>query len=381
MASQRMVRGITLRKLLLINPSTLRHWGITYQCLVPSAHVATEPLYSHQAVNQFLAAGARNFATAPTIEDLLSGRIQLIRPAHAAKLIGHPKDSLHTVISRGHLEAIKLRAEHRIVLASALAYIDAEEDESRVPRLLAEKIIGGSRWTLDNLVKTGRLTEATHPHNPHWRPITRDSLLELLGALLPSWIAPDDWFEDRIAHGGRLLSTKDAAQRVGGKRLLQSLFSSQELQFIRSPGGLRILVAPESIEAYLEQTVPLSTAQLARVFAVSDTAIGQWRQAGVLTCPVHSHSTPELTMPCVLAILKTRLSPGASARRWYNGRLYGSSTLVSRQEAATLLEISPHEVARQAMTGDIRGLRMSDVRPRWVFSRRHIMHVRQERKR
>jgi|GEM_PF-6452857 len=386
MTHPRLMPGSWVRKLLAIPRTTLQSWNAAGSGhLVPHSFVAQEPHFTYEALDALLAAGARNFATPPTIQSLRQNEVTLLTTERAAHLLGRSPKTIPDIIRLGRLPAIKLNHSYRIPLESVLDYLDIEEDPSRISRQQAELVLGGSRWLVTQLVGDGSLVETSHPHNPHLRPVTRESLLAYLQreGVLPDWIDPEDWLDERIASGEPLVTTGVAATRlVLHRSKLPALLQNGSLRYIRPQAGVTIMVEPASIQAYLRQLKPLTFEELGKIFAMNVASAWHARQKGRLDCPIHAHDDNKLYEPCVLALLHTMLTPGTYAPHWYRGRLYSNMPTVTLTEAALLLETTSKQVVRMTQGGSLPGLCMLGARrDRYVFSRLTVMKARRARQR
>lgn len=373
----RWVRRSTLARLLRLHAETVQGWQLT------GHYIANEHHYSSATINAFLASCAHTFPAPPTIEELLHDALTLLTPEEAADYLNlKTLQALHYRRQTGQLYAICLGSRWRFSKQSVETWWQQDNDDELLPRPLAEHILGIGTVTLAKLVKHNRL-QSTRQHGGHiTRPITQESLLNLLQQLLPAWVDPRDWVDDRLQDHRPLVSLKTAVAHLGTPmQSLQTLLHHQHIGYIHTPHGKAILIAPEAIDAYLQYCEPLSKGSIATLFGVTTTTVDNWLRAGKLTCPVqaHGHTTPLVLYPaCLVAVLRERLAPDLQPVRWYRLRLQHGGNLLNAYQAATALGMPLDTFLAHAEQYQVRGLLTPGGR--WMFAPAQIAKAKRRLK-
>ncbi|HSE60733.1 MAG TPA: helix-turn-helix domain-containing protein [Candidatus Saccharimonadales bacterium] len=355
---QSLITATRLATWLRIDTETLRLWRVNG--FLPSAKtIGGVAHYNVQNVNDLLERGARNFAQTPTVAALQAGTLTLLRPEEACVRLGISKDVLYTRVRTQRLSAIKLLDSLRLDAASVEAYLAAARSADLIPRTRAAHALGVTMAPLKQWVRSNDLDCVAVPDNLHLRPVTRESLLRLLTKLLPDWIDPNDWLEDRLDDNRPLMSLKDLLPYLGfdtkGEQA-HALMDAQRLMYLRLPGG-DLKFSPLSVDAVLDREPPLTSLQLGTLFGVPGSAVRRWRSSGRLSCRLHMHEEHELYRPCVLEILRTCLDTGIPARSWYDWRMRRTDPLLTSEELANALGVPVDHIPQLVNAGILRGIR------------------------
>lgn len=366
-------------QLLRIDSETLRTWG--HEGFLPVAsRIMSERHYAVDAVDKLLREGARNFAVPPTADDLLAGRLVLLPAPEAQEALGVSFSVMLERVSSGRLATVKFRNEQRYSLQSVQQYLAASSAHrlDLIPRKLALHVMGVSTGILKDFLKAGVLECESVTEDLHLRPFTRKSFLRALGLMLPDWISPEDWLEDRQESELSLVTpryARDMLQEDGPG--LRRLMEQRALLHIFKPGGLNWKFMPESLAAYLEVQPILRQKEMAMYFGVTTTSLQQWWAGGALACPAPGHvHGPEwsYTHVCLRAILAQCLSPGMQVGPWCKWREEKEAPLLSDVQAAKALRIERAKVLVLAQSGSLRGLHLPGGG--WRFTERQLEHFK-----
>jgi hypothetical protein len=366
-------------QLLRIDSETLRTWG--HEGFLPVAsRVMNERHYTVESVDKLLREGARNFAAPPTADDLLTGRLVLLPAPEAQEVLGVSFYVMLERVSSGRLATVKFRNEQRYSLQSIQQYLAASSAHrlDLIPRKLALHVMGVSAGILKGLIKAGVLECESVSEDLHLRPFTRDSFLRALKLMLPGWISPEDWLEDR-QESKLPLATPQYARgmlQVDGPGL-RRLMERRALLHIFKPGGLNWKFMPESLAAYLEAQPILLQREMAMYFGVTTTSLQQWWGSGALACPAPGHvhgSEWAYTRACLRAILAQCLSQGMQVGPWCKWREEKEAPLLSDVQAAKALRTERRKVLALAQSGSLRGLHLPGGG--WRFTERQLEHYR-----
>jgi hypothetical protein len=339
--------------------------------------------YEVSALDDVLKTGARNFKQPPTWDDLLHGRITLVTKAQAQELLPVSNYQLRARMQSGDLAAVKLIATWRYDKASLMACFAAERSNDRLIRQVAGHILGISDCGIARLVASGRLEAAEHiTGEGQVRAVTHASLARLLSELLPAWIDPQDWIDDRLDSSRPLLRPLQAAQLLGVRlEELNRIAAEQRLAHINRPSGRCRLYSPESAWAYLEPGEPLSFDQIGNQFGASSSGARGWWVAGALTCPLPLHlhtSAGELYKACLIAILENCLSPGIPAKSWYNYRSTSTERLIAKPTVMKRLGVTERSIDKLIQQAVLKGILRPDGG--WRFTPRQIRRCRKRMK-
>lgn len=365
-----------LEVLLGVCDETLRKWKLK-SFLVPDKGSA----YSVSSLNAFLAEHSQGFDSPPTVEDLLSGRIRLLKMAEVQKALGVGRCAVLELIRRGELAAVKLMVNWLISRASLEAQLQARRTDDVYARRVVAMILSVSLARVGLLAAEGKLSWRQGKTGGNNRPITRQSLLELLQELLPDWISAEDWLEDRLESGRPLLTHGQARWRLGvSKAGLWTLINLRQIQNIARLEGHGRLISPESVEAYQEYNAEVFTSSdVARLYGVVEPSVARWRDAGKIECPIDGHEHPNadwLLGSCWVAIMQRDSDPNFSATLWYGLRRSGRSVAptLSVGRMAQRLGLEPSTVQTMADQGIIVGFRTP--LGSWRFSRKMLSNIR-----
>ncbi|HSX01450.1 MAG TPA: hypothetical protein VLF67_04375 [Candidatus Saccharimonas sp.] len=366
--------------ILAISDETRRQWNSS-GFLKPDK--PNSKLYAVTHIDALLAKQYRGLAKPLTTADLLAGRDRLLPTPVARQQLRVSHDALGRMIRLGRVAAVKLARDWRVSQQSLLSYQNAQvaQRAEGYSQRQVQMVLSVSRPTLSLLVRDGRLQVQPVTGYGTEHPIARASLLKFLKDLLPDWISAEDWLEDRMASGRPLISQAQACLRLGIRhQTLHALVASRQLQTIARFSGPWYVVAPESVEAYLEYRGRIMTPKdVADLYGVSPSEGYRWHAAGMVSCPIPNHTHTDskyLLAPCWIARLQQDGGPGFQAMRWYQLRANGTSAgpTASEVEMAQLLGLSRTELVKQAADGRIVGLRTPAGR--WRFSNRSLRDAR-----
>lgn len=374
-----LVRRVTLANLLDVTDDTLYEWD--RQGFLPAfGAISREIHYDAAQVDRFLQEHARNFANGPpTLRDLQEGRLTLVGTAVAATQLDVTQAYVWELIHTGRLAAVRYTQEYRVSLQSVQAHIAARDDNLLPTFAIASRVLGVSSDTLDVLVASGRLVDASDGYR---RRVTRASLLRLLSQLVPN-TDPRNWLSDRLASEKPLLTVSDAALNPADKQQLRRLVAAGRLQYINHPTavtpGKQQLILPESHLRYLERTQQaLRRQDMAVLFATTLPAIDDWLAQGLIACPLHDHYRVNWYETCAVKVLARYVTQGSSPHRWFKG-VRGGSQILSVEDAAHILKTTPHDVQALVDRGELHGLRKPNRS--LVFMRYQVIGYRDRHRR
>lgn len=323
--------------------------------------------------------GARNFVEPPRMVQLLNRELTLITSAQVSTLLGISETSVYTWLYEGTLPGIKLGGRTwRLSSSHAVELKALQAKHDTLSRSRVMQVLGISDFKLvQAFVKHGPLVEAKSPpgHATRVKSVTRQSVLELLEALLPNWLSPEDWLEDRLAVAQPLLPPSAAAELLGIRRDdVPALLTQEQLPYLTLPSRY-VRVPSSSVEVYLERLSPLPMSTIQVVLGANRAAAYSWRQQGKLSCPfaLHHHSKEDVDLckPCLLGVLKQWLSPGLSPGKWYASRMTRPVPLLSSADVAKRIgEPTARRVEQLAATGQLKGIRYPSGA--WAFRPKDI---------
>jgi hypothetical protein len=348
-----------LSELLTFDHETLGRWPASDKPLPVT--IMHTPHYAYDEVNKWLAAPMRafGFKAPPTLEQLISGELRLMRRNLATTLIvdpriAHPSSYMQRKINAGLLPALRLQKQTWLLsVAGVEAFLLARKKVTEGYSYKdLEQILGSRRDVLLKAVNAGRL-ERVPGTAPNGTRITHRSLLAYLQEVLPknTLISPEEWIMDREESKEPLVSAAYAGEQLGYcVDETWVLLNAGELQHIRSFSGKAFWVSPDSIAAYKERQAPLTTHQKAAIFGVSSHVIAAWHRTDLLKCPLHRHDDPKVMYRwCMVAFLQPLCSPGLDAARWINRQLKWTWALWQEDTTASHLGC---EVAALTAAGD-----------------------------
>lgn len=368
-----------LANLLRIDRETLRVWSHS-GFLVAAKIIDRTRHYDIETIDHLLQQGARNFYYPPTVQALLSGELKLLTTEETCQLLNVTLDTLYRRISAGSIAAIKLRGAVRVHAASVQNYIDAINRRDILSRGLVGHVLGIGEKTVGQIIQQGALQCVEALNDTHMRPVTDHSLLALLQRLLPFWIRPEDWLEERLADSRPLMVLDQLILYLGlhaDGREIHHLIASQRLQFIQTPGGERRF-SPVSADEILEFEGPIEAEGIANLFGASAGSVKRWKAKGFLRCLIHSHQDDTLYRPCLLFILGQHLSPDIKPRTWYNWRMQYNSPLLGTVECMSRLGMTKWQVYALVRDGVLRGIRHPDSKKAMHVSLQHVQDVKRQ---
>lgn len=232
---------------LCISEDILRRWKIA-GLITPH----TNGYFDSETIDNFLAHCFHTFPSPPTISHLLKGKIPLIKPPEAIKrlgLKGHSGWQCH--VENRKLHAILMGSSWRFSEICVEQYRHMLLDPNLLSRRVVGHVIGQPGATVQHLIDARRLECTPLPTLNASKPVTRTSLIKLLGELLPDWIDPWDWLGERLAEDRDLAFFTHVHKKLQLSRsALHNLLQSRCLRYIKSAGNWNILIAPGSIEDY-----------------------------------------------------------------------------------------------------------------------------------
>jgi hypothetical protein len=269
------------------------------------------------AVNRLLASSPHNFPQAPTLADLRSGRIALLKVPFVRDKLGYKASiTVLNMIKSGELVGIKFIRDWRISQASlnALLAKRAQYDQIYLDRDIVVDITGYSPGSIISLVKAGVLRSEEQSGAPG-QPIEIASLVVFLstpGILCPG-ITPEEWIATRKAERERPVLLRRAAEALGVNLvILHRMLDDGEFEWIKSPGsgkGAKTFIPPSSIRARLATLPNLAEREIAAMLDTDVDELGALRYKGLLKCPldkIHRHAASRMGFksPCILALWK-----------------------------------------------------------------------------
>lgn len=365
----RLVRQQTLAAVLGVDRTTLYRWrrkGLLRPAF--ESHPYQDVEYYEHDINRMLAISGRNTGPPPTYDDLLRGRIGLVKKsAVAQQLRSRPKVIQKEIINK-RLVAIRLGADWWVTQASIDRYLEVTQYTS----LVTGRVIGASAQMVNELQRQHILER--HPFSNAWSVFTTaESIDAYLRRRLAPWVIPALWREERLGDARPLLSLGNIARQLNRSaaagRLAQEL-TAERLDYVWSPRRRVRRYSPVAFDAYmqLERIIPRNT--VAHWFSVHPTVVNVWYGMSLLHCdlPQHRHydAPPRLHEACWRSIIQPLLSPGLEAHAWIAHRNQFKTRLLGRQLAGVRMRMSPEEVTTLAENGVLRGIRLPTGE--WRFS-------------
>jgi hypothetical protein len=375
---RRLIPAYRLSQLLRITSETLRVWHVTGYLKAQNPR-PKDPHYTLTELDLFLVASARGYKEPPGIEQLLSGELTLLTIKEVLGMLDMPKTTLLHRLHTGAIKSFKFRGSVRIDKASAEAYAANTVRTKTQPapgftRKEISHICGCSTDFLSAMIGNGTLKLDAASHK-----ITSSSFMGWLDQLLPDWIDPQDWIDDRLTSGTRLMYSNEVLTYLGLARdELKPLMDRQQLQYIMTPGG-HYYLSPVSVRGYFEKLAPLTMRQIAHLFGPVVTSVYKWVDEGKLVCTVHEPHDGWYK-PCVLGALSQHLSPGLIPSNWYEIRQRSRERLVSHKALAARYNWQPVMVARFAAMGIFKGVRSPGSQDAWYFTRYQAKKIGQARR-
>lgn len=374
MTDSEWIENTIIAQLLRMSDSALDAWQANGRLVGKVMHRVRH--YHVSVVNNFLASCQHTFLEPPKVEDLLSGRLVLLTSDEAMDHLHiHNRNTLFTRRDDGRLFSIQLSNKWRFSQDSVLACRQADLEDDRLSRKVVIHVLGISKNIVFDLTDKGWLMCQQTGNNSQYKPVIRDSLLKLLSELLPDWIDPRDWLDERLEDPRPLLRFRVALSQLGtNKAGLRELLYAQHIRYIRSPNGRLTLIPQSSIEEYLQSCKPLTSEEISRLFGVNTAAVDYWILKGFMLCPIKAHGHKEqwatLYPSCLVAILRRLLSPGMQPLHWYRMRMRYGGKLVKDYEIAPAFGVSPRKMQRLAEAGQVCGIKTPAGQ--WLFTPRQI---------
>lgn len=252
-----------------------------------SERINGTPHFSEDAINTFLARHcSHNLSTPLTLRILL--RSELVTTIEAAELTGFDQSWIHKwFIDHGKVLYLRLPSGHVRIFKSSITMHKSRPDD--VFSLKQVALISG--FTLPGLYKftaDGGLRCQRDERRDAF--VMYDDLIAFLKPLLPEWINPDDWLEDRLAAPVPLLTHAETeAQLFTTRKIVKELIAKQCLRYIQL-GGRYYKILPDSVNTIIEKSGCLESPDIAKLFGVEEYVSAYWLEQGFMKCKVHFHS-------------------------------------------------------------------------------------------
>jgi hypothetical protein len=237
--------------------------------------------------------------------------------------------------------------------------------------------LGRSQETIFALIRAKKLQYAPKTIGVREKTICQDSLIALLRDLLPPWVDPLDWVDDRLECQEPLVALHETAARLGiSERQAPRYLHEHRAWFIKASDGSNIRTSPFWLDAIDETAKPLRLRHIAQLYGQSLNAASFWRLAGLINCPIinHDHSnSPLLFRQCWIALLLANCSPGFEPHiPYFLNRQFGAKPIemIGIMEVKKVLSASYETVNRLALEGKIWAIKSPEGR--WRFPRPYI---------
>lgn len=329
-------------------------------------------MYSVASVNQFLRKSARNFEEPPTFDDLMNGRVVLLRAAEIQQRYPELTPAkLHFYRSKGEVAYLRFPAQSEERGAIRYRQSDilriAQASFDGAPLQTAARMLGLKLQGVRKLLHQGKLERVTNPKDKTHAYVSWQSLMKVLRERLPPWISPEDWIEDCEAVSEPLVPLDITALRIGLNKTRASAFLRRsKAMYIAGPkGGGRIMTSPLWLAAFDERDKVPTASDVGRLFDVNWITVYGWLKKGLIVCPIpgHTHVNGEdyLRRVCWIAILRENCSPGLRVAHFVTTRLNSKgrtlAKLISHRKTATELRCSEAEAVKLGETGVLHGVR------------------------
>jgi hypothetical protein len=323
--------------------------------------------YSPQVITALLQTNGHNFTIPPTVEDLLSGKLQLILPSQAQEMLGIQSSALYNKINVGYLAAIKFVKEWRLSLASLHEYLKREDGARYVHRPYAAHALGVKSARLEQWVYSGDLQCARVSDDQRKQPITIDSFLRLLERFLPDWFSAYTWLKLCLNDPRPLMLKNQLIPYLGlaakGNEV-QELITARRLAYLQlADRVLRFL--PASADSILQQEGSVSLQQVAFLFGVNLGRVYSWVRQGILVCKLHHAHPYGFYRACILQLLGECLTPAVNVRQWFNVVLRDQKPLLDISSASKLFGTSESQLLSMLENGTLAGLCLPESPHEW----------------
>lgn len=348
-----LIRAATLAKTLYIDLSVLNYWDTT-GFLQPITSIHGERHYNTDDVDKILQRNAYGFVMPPTIKWLSAERIVLLSPGETARLLNRSLLTCSEYARKGRLQTIQLKGEFRYIEASVKRYLALRAEV--ISRTVLRHVCNISSPTLTELERGSPLQRTQK------EPQVEYTLASVLAFIrnFQSHKAdePSQWLSDHYPPASRPLKPSDAARFVGGFETLMTLLRTGQLRYLQFPSG-SIQVSAKSILAYTLRQPPLNPLTIGMNFGVSQVKAAEWMKAELINCPLHT-GRHELRQPCLLALLSQCIFGRITPARWYARAKSKRLELITVDEAALILKVTPDAVVEMAQAGNLVSLRRPD---------------------
>jgi len=355
-------------KLLKVTESKLTRWRLDKT--LPGHHLIRKSThYLASVVNAFLESCEHNLTQPLTLEQLISGEVELLTVKEAADYTGLTTDVLYI---RKQANSIQYIVYPKKRVAIVKASLTPRQDRQPNPTLAQVSVITGiSRSGVRTLIAKGELEIVRAPGSKRVF-ISVLSLVRFLKTRFPDWIDPIDWITSRLASPLPLLRSTEAIQQLGTKKQLQHAMAIQGVQYIAVQGGFRF--SPESITEHIAYETILPKETIAAVFGVSLTSLHKWAKKGHSLCPAHGHNHDEYRKSCILGYLSNALTARSLPDDWYEKQTTAPYPLFGIEYAMRYLQQDHSSVSQLFEEGILLGLRL----PSGSFkcTKQHLVHCK-----
>lgn len=330
--------------------------------------------HRYEDVNAWLAEDGRafGFVKPPTIERILSGEIKFVRRDEATNMLmevfkaENPSHFVYTRIRAGQLKAVRLRLHSWLIALQSVEWLIREharpegfslQDVRQICGFGVSPIAGklkvtNTLWRLRSLDQIELFNEDIGDRIR----VRRRGFVALVERSLCKAdppISAEDWIDDRLNSPKPLLSAAEAGAQLGfTEPYVISLIRKGEIQAIRSPGGRKFYVSPESVDAYQAGMYPVTRETIGRVFGVRRRAIATWHRDGSLVCVLHGREC-RFYHWCLVAYVAKWASNGTPAIRWVHDALSDKGGQILTHKSVDRKLLTGGQLTRAVVAGRI----------------------------
>lgn len=336
-----------------------------YYLSVESTPINNQPHYSYKVLNEFFRSCEHNLPQPLTIEDLLEGRIELVKSAEAAAFSSISQQTIRNHMYAGRIHYIRLSPGRIRIVKSSLRRAN-EKPADHFTLTEGAEILGFTKKGLHNLYDSRELTQRYDEQNMPY--MIKDDFYEVIKNRAPDWFDPLLIVLDRIASSREpLLTFTQTTHVLGGALRVRTLMAEQRLPYINF--GTNYMFFPEHVSKYFECDEIVTIQMIGTLFDTPADVVQAWVDDGRLACSAHDHSeAPDFKKACILNILDKCLPKMTPSLRWYDRQLQRPQRLRTVQRAATYLGVTEAEVMSLLGNNMLFGMRTPAAELKFTFN-------------
>jgi len=302
--------------------------------------------FLEEHVNDFLANCSHNLPVVPTLDDLKSKKIELLRPEEAAVKYGFSVAALcnYASVQRIWLSQDRLRIVASSLHALTLAEPPPADLQSTYSAEQVAQIFQVPYVTVIKWIASGELT-STQVSRVH--KIAHDTLVAFIKPRIRRDDDPERWIINRLSSQSEsLLTFNETVAIIGGPKRVAAI-ADTNLSYIKSGKSSRshFFTRQSVLEFYANDEV-MEGVTTGNLFGVHCTMVSQWRHDGQLTCTAHDHDPSEQPRKaCLLRVLAGALHR-TDYEKWFDAYHSRQCRLLDLSAAAEYTNISEQTLAR-----------------------------------